>query len=345
VNTHPIRRLLSAPRTRGLALAGSALALLTMFCLQLAVSNRAAWQSVLEPGPASVDEALAAVCGSLALAIALWLLSALLLSLLAALGSGSSALSAALATGARVLAPRTLRNAVAALIGVAIATAPAVAVAAEEPAPGPTPAQVRSTQGFIPDNGLSPAWAPAEPTDSASRGNGADHGNGAGPSDAGRSGVGRSSTGSRHSSASQSRSASQVDASTSAPRSDLLPGWLPNRPPRPTESAPMASTARRAGVDKDDEIVVRRGDSLWNLAERHLGPGATDGEIALEWPYWFTANRAVIGSDPDHLVPGERLRPPERNAYAGPYLSGAKADEATTTKAEAKADVEHRGAR
>jgi hypothetical protein len=355
VNRHPIHRLLSAPRTRGLAVAGSALALLTMFCLQLAMSNRAAWQSVLEPGPASVDEALAAVCGSLALAIALWLLSALLLSLLAALGSGSSALSAALATGARVLAPKTLRNAVAALMGVAIATAPAVAVAAEGSAPGPTPAQARSAQGFIPNGELSPAWAATTPSDNTGRGSGAARGKHAEPSPLGAGPV--SSV--RPEPTPGPSADGQVGASTSAPRSDLLPQWLPSRPPRPTESAPMVSTARRASVDQDDEIVVRRGDTLWNLAERHLGPGTTDG--------------AVIGSDPDHLVPGERLRPPERNAYAGPYLSGTKTADTTTTKAgtntdtkagaspeakpgskvdakvdaktSAKADVERRGAR
>jgi resuscitation-promoting factor RpfA len=84
---------------------------------------------------------------------------------------------------------------------------------------------------------------------------------------------------------------------------------------------------RRARVDPDDEIVVRRGDTLWSLAERHLGPGATDGEIALEWPHWFTANRAVIGSDPDHLVPGERLRPPEMDSE-GRSLTPAVKDEA-----------------
>jgi nucleoid-associated protein YgaU len=313
VNPHPVRRSLSAPRTRGLANASSALALLAMFCRQLAASNRAAWQSVFEPGPATVDQAMAALCGSLALVIALWLLSALLLSLLTALASGSSAASAALARGARVLAPKVLRNAVAALLGVAIAAAPAAADPTGARASGPATTPLHRSQGasqaegvsrpegVSQDVGLSPAWTPTAPEMAAT------------------------------------------------PRSDLLPGWLPAAPrdsesesSRPTQrpgsaqprstasgsratgSTPMPSPARRTRIDQDDEIVVRRGDTLWALAERHLGPGATDGEIAVEWPHWFTANRAVIGRDPDHLIPGERLRPPERGAPSEPYRTETK---------------------
>jgi nucleoid-associated protein YgaU len=67
----------------------------------------------------------------------------------------------------------------------------------------------------------------------------------------------------------------------------------------------------RPGVHPQDDVVVRRGDTLWDLAARHLGPAATDAEIARAWPYWFTANRAVIGPDPDVLKPGQRLIPPD----------------------------------
>ncbi len=55
---------------------------------------------------------------------------------------------------------------------------------------------------------------------------------------------------------------------------------------------------------------MRRGDTLWALAARRLGPDATDAEIAAEWPRWYGANDAVIGSDPDLLLPGQRLSPP-----------------------------------
>lgn len=57
-------------------------------------------------------------------------------------------------------------------------------------------------------------------------------------------------------------------------------------------------------------VVVRRGDTLWEIAARHLGPGVTDLEVAAEWPRWWRANRLVIGSDPHLILPGMRLRPP-----------------------------------
>lgn len=57
-------------------------------------------------------------------------------------------------------------------------------------------------------------------------------------------------------------------------------------------------------------VVVRRGDSLWAIAARHLAPGATDADVAAAWPRWYAANRKVIGPDPSVLVPGQRLVPP-----------------------------------
>jgi nucleoid-associated protein YgaU len=42
----------------------------------------------------------------------------------------------------------------------------------------------------------------------------------------------------------------------------------------------------------------------------HLGPGATDGEIAAAWPQWHAANRTVIGNDPDLVLPGQILTIP-----------------------------------
>jgi nucleoid-associated protein YgaU len=59
-----------------------------------------------------------------------------------------------------------------------------------------------------------------------------------------------------------------------------------------------------------DEIVVRRGDTLWDITARHLGPDAGAGEVAAAWPRWYAANRAVIGADPDLLRPGQVQTPP-----------------------------------
>jgi len=56
--------------------------------------------------------------------------------------------------------------------------------------------------------------------------------------------------------------------------------------------------------------VVHRGDNLWSIAARHLGPTATTTEISAEWHRWFAANRHVIGDDANLITPGQVLRPP-----------------------------------
>lgn len=66
----------------------------------------------------------------------------------------------------------------------------------------------------------------------------------------------------------------------------------------------------QAGTNVGGHVVVRRGDTLWDIAARHLGPGATTARIAHEWPRWHAANRALIGPDPDRIQPGQRLVPP-----------------------------------
>lgn len=57
-------------------------------------------------------------------------------------------------------------------------------------------------------------------------------------------------------------------------------------------------------------VTVRAGDCLWSIAARHLGPQATDGEIAAAWPRWYELNRGVIGADPNLLQPGQHLLAP-----------------------------------
>ena len=73
--------------------------------------------------------------------------------------------------------------------------------------------------------------------------------------------------------------------------------------------APAAGAVVRAHVPAT--YVVRAGDSLWVIAARHLGPGASNAQIAAEWPRWYRANRAVIGSNPSLLLVGTRLAVPD----------------------------------
>ncbi len=108
--------------------------------------------------------------------------------------------------------------------------------------------------------------------------------------------------------------AAPSQSAAGAPQGAL--GWTPTIPapsppvPAPSPDVAVVSTPPRDGEAVPDAVVVRRGDSLWAIAARVLGPAASDAEIAATWPRWFDANRGVIGPDPDVITPGTVLRPP-----------------------------------
>ncbi len=60
---------------------------------------------------------------------------------------------------------------------------------------------------------------------------------------------------------------------------------------------------RRGGSAPARAVTVQPGDSLWELAEEHLGDGN-------RWTELYAANRSVVGADPDLIRPAERLRIP-----------------------------------
>jgi resuscitation-promoting factor RpfA len=295
----------------------------------LSVLARDSWRAVLRPGPASLDQAVTAICASLSAALVAWLLLALLASLTAALLTNASRLGTAATRGARLLAPAVLRNAVAALLGVAIfatpaaadtgSAPPAAATSASAPAARPVTDQepVADLSPNWPVRTTSPVWTSTVPATSS-----------------------RTST-------APGTPPGISTARAGRPHPELSPGWVPSRPapdrasssraatrdssgsrsatPRPkprTWPSPTGTVHRSDRTMVDDTIVVRRGDTLWSLASRHLGPGASDAEIATEWPRWFTMNRHVIGADPDHLLPGERLRPPGPHLLTRPARAG-----------------------
>lgn len=79
--------------------------------------------------------------------------------------------------------------------------------------------------------------------------------------------------------------------------------------PDPPPTGPPVSGPPEIG-DPIDGVVVAAGDSLWKIAANRLGPQVGDPAIATAVQDWYTANRAVIGSDPDLIHPGQRLMPP-----------------------------------
>jgi hypothetical protein len=77
-------------------------------------------------------------------------------------------------------------------------------------------------------------------------------------------------------------------------------------PPSPTKTS-------------DRAVRVRPGDSLWLITAHRLGPNVAPAEVAAAWPRWYAANRDVIGADPDLILPGQLLSPPD-----GPRPNGTR---------------------
>jgi nucleoid-associated protein YgaU len=88
------------------------------------------------------------------------------------------------------------------------------------------------------------------------------------------------------------------------------PTWPVSVPSLPAPSVPAAPSVQSV-PRPDAPIQVRTGDSLWRIVATRLGTKATDADVAAAWPRAYAANRAVIGADPDLLMPGQSLHLPE----------------------------------
>ena len=77
-----------------------------------------------------------------------------------------------------------------------------------------------------------------------------------------------------------------------------------------------------AGRVQQRTVVVRPGDTLWDIAARHLGSAATTAEVADTWPRWYATNRSVIGNDPGLITPGTLLHAPHVLPGVLPHVHG-----------------------
>jgi hypothetical protein len=254
----------------GLLAAGAAV-LLAWWLLRVATALGARVRSTV---PLSPDESLTLVAALLGLGVATWLAVGVLLAVLAHLPGRVGSAARRLAEH---VAPAVSRRVAVVIAGAALggALAPGTATAGDAPP--------RVATGLAAAPYPSPAFAASAVGVS---GQAAEDGpSAATPLVAG------------------SPAFAPTDAGTPAP------GWVPERPPvRPQPSTRLVSTPPSA--DERAGVVVHRGDTLWSIVRDHLGPEATDAEVAAEWPRWHAVNRQVIGPDADVLLPGQVLQPP-----------------------------------
>jgi hypothetical protein len=94
------------------------------------------------------------------------------------------------------------------------------------------------------------------------------------------------------------------------PTSSLPAPQLPesHTPDVPSSDPRTAAAPERAPDPRT--VTVRPGYTLWRIAADHLDRAPSPARVAAAWPRWFAANRAVIGTDPDLLRPGEVLHAP-----------------------------------
>ncbi len=97
------------------------------------------------------------------------------------------------------------------------------------------------------------------------------------------------------------------------PAADARAVAVPDWPAPPAAPAAPAAVPDWPAPAPGDHVVLR-GECLWSIATADLrartGTDPTDAEVTDAVGRWWAANAAVIGADPDLLLPGHVLRPP-----------------------------------
>lgn len=92
-----------------------------------------------------------------------------------------------------------------------------------------------------------------------------------------------------------------------------------NAPPQPSAAAgppqpqPQRQPARPAPPGPGVPwvvYVVGTGDTMWGITDWALGSRSTPDRIAASWTQIWSANRSVIGDNPNLIFPGQRFRVP-----------------------------------
>ena len=107
--------------------------------------------------------------------------------------------------------------------------------------------------------------------------------------------------------------------------------------PGETEDRPEKSIADSSSAVRSAVVVVKRGDSLWSISERHLGARANPSDVVSLVERTYALNRETIGADPDLLLVGQSLQLPPAirgtSAIAQPAAIKAAAEAKSTPKA------------
>ncbi len=260
--------------------------------------------AVLETGPHAPADLLVVVVCALGVAVTGWLGSTALIATLAALPGEFGRLAAHLADR---LAPVAVRRAVALALGTAlVAGLPAVAHAA---GPHPTPAATSVAPAPAPDPSFT-VTGPAPAVDS-------------GPTPTPGVTTTAPSTSAPDPGFSVTTPSAPPTAATPTTPTTSTTSTTSTAESAPTQQRPVptlgplgpaprapSTASTTSSADASTSVRVARGDSLWRIAARHLGPDATAAQVAREWPRWYAANRAVIGANPHLIQVGQELTAP-----------------------------------